>query len=243
MTCPLLCFAIGIVTCAWVERASPSTAYMPEEVEPSQALASFYTPPQLPGESNHYIDMWGETPLRELALAAGLSNNHALLVNSHGKAIHTAHGQEYVFYPRMKELEGSDDQPMFSAADLAAALGLAASEIHNIVLSGCNKESALSAVELRKYFVNATNIVHAPAGQLGYQPMFFQALFNVSTEVHPLYETPRANKRGEIEYTVDYTRRSKSKVLLPYIAELFKPGKAEPYRIQTAGRELLDPMR
>ena len=207
----------------------------------AQDLAQFYTPPQLPEESNHYIDMWGGPALRELALAAGLTNNHALLVNSHGKAMRTARGWEYVWYPRLKQGNETESSLYFSAADLAALLGPAASEIHNIVLSGCNKEKAFSAAALRKYFVNATNIIHAPAGQLGYQPMFFQALFNLSTEIRPLYETSRANKRGEVEYQVDYTPKGKSVLLRPYIAELFEPGKAEPYRIQIAGRELLAP--
>lgn len=205
----------------------------------SQELTRYYTPPQMPGESNHYIDMWGGPALRELALAAGLTNNHALLVNSHGKAVRTSQGWEYVWYPRIKNAD--ETEPAFSAADLAAILGPSAREIHNILLSGCNKEMAFSPAAVRKYFVNATNIVHAPVGQLGYQPMFFQALFNLSTEVRPLYETSSANERGQIEFILDYTPGPNSTLLTPYIAELFELGQKKPFRIQTAGRELLAP--
>lgn len=227
---------IALVTFAWAGQVFSSA--LPQT---SRSVSAYYTPPQLPGESNHYIDMWGETPLRELALTAGLTNNHTLLINSHGKAVRTPRGLEYVYYPRNKGVSGDETNLTFTAADLAQALGPAAGEIHNIILSGCNKEKAFSAASLRQYFVNATNVVHAPAGQLGYQPMFFQALFNISTEIKRLYETPRVNKAGQMEYTVDYTRQPKSTVLRPYIAELFQPGKAQPYRIQTAGRELLVP--
>jgi hypothetical protein len=220
----------------WVERICPGT---PEAPDSRQALAAYYVPPQTPGESNYYIDMWGGTPLRAAALAAGLFNNHALLINSHGKAVLHGSHWEYVYFARSNKVDGRE----FSNADIAAVLGVAAMEIHNIVLSGCNKEDVFSAADLRRYFVNATNIVHAPAGQLGYQPMFFQALFNVSSEVRPLYEVVRENKFGQIEYDVDYTPQPKSTLLSPYIAELFEPGKSTPYRIQIAGRELLGPLQ
>src|SRR5688500_13027756 len=43
-------------------------------------LRRFYTPPQIMGESNHYVDMWDGHGLREIVQSAGLTNNNALFV-------------------------------------------------------------------------------------------------------------------------------------------------------------------
>src|SRR5712671_2358452 len=60
-------------------------------------LRCFYTPPQSSGESNYFIDMQGDEPLRNFALAHGLTNNHALFVLCHGRAIDTPSGSRYGF--------------------------------------------------------------------------------------------------------------------------------------------------
>src|SRR6266571_1305707 len=53
-------------------------------------LRSFYTPPQLAGESNYVIDMQVGEPLCGFVISHGLTNNHGLFVLSHAEALSTA---------------------------------------------------------------------------------------------------------------------------------------------------------
>ena len=90
---------------------------------------------------------------------------------------------------------GFSRQKMGYARDLAAAVGSGnVSNIHNLVLAACNAEGALNTRELRKFFPNATNIVHCVAGELGYQPMFLQAILNYSWTINPVYEWREQNE-------------------------------------------------
>jgi hypothetical protein len=205
-------------------------------------LADFYTPPQVQGESNHYIDLWAGNTLRSLTVSSGLTNNRTLFVNSHGTAINKGFGKRHVLYPHQSLLAPTQTAPLFSARDLAQLLGpTAAGEIHNIVLAACNAEGALSATEFRKYFVNATNVTHCPAGQLGYQAMFLQAFLSPSTHIEPLYEVVRKNSLGAVAYEIENAPSPQATKLSPYVAELFLPDASKPFRTAVAGREILVP--
>src|SRR5262249_55734058 len=95
-------------------------------------LRSFYTPPQNSDESNYFIDMDGRQSLRNFAVSHGLTNNHALFVFMHGKAIETPLGLRYAFYTEEGKREPAG---CYSIHDLARILGRAhASQIHNLVL-------------------------------------------------------------------------------------------------------------
>jgi hypothetical protein len=205
-------------------------------------LRRYYTPPQRPGESNHFFDLWEGQKLREVASISGLSDNHALLINSHGESIPIGGETRYAFCPHRSLLRATQKPPDFSASDLAKVIGPAqAGEIHNILIGGCNSAGNLSSVELRKFFPNATNIIHMAAGQLGYESMFFQVLLSHSEDIKPIYETKRINPGGRSGYYMGPLPECRATKLNPYVAELFKPGANEPFQTRIAGRELLDP--
>lgn len=190
--------------------------------------------PSVKGESNFYLDLWQPPKMRVIAPGSGLTNNHALFINSHGKGIKTKSGRGFVFYPHADIGQGE-----FSIADIAAAVGAEnVAKIHNVVISACDTDSAFDAKQVRKHFPNATNIVHSARGQAGYQEMLFQMLLADSSEVETLYQTRLPD--GDFEMTNKPVPGGKK--MWPYIATLFRPGKAEPYRIQKAGRELLTPV-
>src|SRR5262245_36095853 len=190
-------------------------------------LRKFYTPPQNPRESNHYIDIWDGQKIRQKITAGGLTNNHALFVNCHGKRILTETGPRHAFYPHESLVPTGQKMPYFSIADLARVVGSAqASRIHNILIAGCNAEASFQPAELRKYFVNATNVTYMLGGELGYQPMFLQAALIHSSNIRALYETLRTNELGEVEYHLGDTPAQKATRLSPYVAALFRPGAA-----------------
>src|SRR5439155_22817425 len=121
-------------------------------------LRCFYTPPQAAGESNYFIDMQGEEPLRNFAVAHGLTNNHALFILSHGRAIDTPSGPRYAFFGGKSE-RGDNSGACFSIQDIAGLLGPTnASKIRNLVLASCNRENMLCPDEIRAYFPNVTNL-------------------------------------------------------------------------------------
>jgi hypothetical protein len=62
-------------------------------------LRSFYTPPQVEGESNHYFDLWEPGSLAGFARVQGLTNNRALLIDSHGVSRSAWKGAQYAFRP------------------------------------------------------------------------------------------------------------------------------------------------
>src|SRR5947207_971664 len=80
-----------------------------------KVLQASYTPPQAAGESNYFIDMQAGEPIHSFAATHGLTNNHALLVVSHGMAIQTPAGARYAFYPATgKSYGGAPSGPCFS---------------------------------------------------------------------------------------------------------------------------------
>jgi hypothetical protein len=225
--------------------AAPQPALSPEARGEYGAdlglLKTHYSPPQQRHESNYFIDLWSDQDLRMFALACGMTNNHALFINSHGTGLATAHGIEYVLYPHASLLQPKEKICYYSAADMARLLGADANRIHNLVLASCNTSGAFDARALRKYFVNATNVIHMAAGEPGYQSMFRQVFTSHSSKIKPMYESCVKNKSGELEYILGDCPSPKATRLSPYMAELFRPGEMAAFRTQIAGRELLAP--
>ncbi len=202
-------------------------------------LRRFHVPPRTPEESNHYIDMWQDGSLRRYIRAHGLKNNHALFVLSHGSGFLNKTGLRYAYSPDPFNWP-RPNPPYFSAQDLARVLGPAeCAKIHNLVIAGCNSDNLFSSQELKRYFVNATNIIHAAPGKEPYEFVLCHTLIYQSRDVKFLYDTPHTFKVGNFGERNTFARKSKG--LAPYVAELFRPGETRPFKIQIAGRELLDP--
>ena len=203
-------------------------------------LNRFYTPPIQPGENNHLFDMWAGPKLSLYTRGAGLTNNHALIINSHGVAAVSGHRRRHALCPHESLTATDASAPLYSPKDFARFLGPAVSDqIHNIVLSACDAQALFEPGIWRAAFANVTNIIHVPAGEAGYQPMFLQVLFSHSTEIEPLFEVKRKMRLGTRAYDIQREAARRSKRLPPYIADLYRPGGREPYRKQIAGRELL----
>ena len=193
-------------------------------------------------ESNHYIDLWTPGALPALARVNGLTNNHALFVDSHGKA-GCGSGNGYGFYPQEKLVPAGMRTPYYSPRDLAVILGPGAVQsIHNIVLAGCNEEGRFSSREIRRYFPNATNITHMVAGQLGYKPMYYQAIVHRVEDIRPLYGMNTRTRDGRVETEIINEPASGAKPLGNYVADLYLPGGRSPFRTRPAGRDLLEPL-
>ena len=189
-------------------------------------------------ESSHYVDLWESQNLTALAVAGGLRDTRTLFINAHGKQTKIAKSRRYVLYPH-DALVKDKRTPLFFLEDLAQLLGSTnAARIHNIVLSACNVEGALDLETLRTAFVNVTNIIHAAPGDEGFQPMLFQTLLSESARIETLYEV-RVKSGSDVEYEIRNRPSPGAKKLPPYIASLFEPGNARPFRTQIAGRELL----
>jgi hypothetical protein len=206
-------------------------------------LRRFHVGPQSAFESNHYFDLWSPGALTALARYNGLTNNRALIVDSHGSAGFRWHGRGYGLYPHETLLAHRADAPCFSPADFAQVLGRDdALAIHNIIIAGCNEEGRFRSREWRRHFLNATNITHMMPGRLAYKPMFYQAMVTPSSEIKPLFgREQRAAAR--IESIIEREPSPGAEPLGVYIADLYLPGARKPYRIQRAGRELLEPTR
>jgi hypothetical protein len=202
-------------------------------------LRRYYTPPRASGESNHFFDLWNGTSTPIVARLHGLTNNRALFIDSHGRSDALLPLSCYVYYPHRDLLPQGEKPPCFSAGDLAHVVGDAAREIHNVLVSGCNAEGGFDPRELRKYFLNATNIVHAVAGEDGFKPMFYAAIVNSSSANKPLYATRGAKRNGQVAYHLSERPSPEAKLVQPYLASLFRPGEIDPYQIRVAGRELL----
>jgi len=220
-----------------VPTALDSPALLGEFGACLEDLRRFYSGPENPNESNHYIELWEGRTIRATTQWAGMTNNHTLFINSHGKALQGS--SRHAYYPHSSLLSNSQSTPYYSAKDFATLLRDASTNIHNIILAGCDFDRSFKTSELRQHFVNATNITHSAAGKAGYQPMYLQAILSRSEDIKPLYETPRTNAKGVKEYHIRTTPSLHSTQLTPYIAELFRPGEKVPYKIQKAGCELI----
>lgn len=205
-------------------------------------LKRWHSGPQSEGESNHYLDLWSPGALRKLAEVQGLTNNHALFVDSHSRSGYGWSGTRHGFYPHQSLLGAGNEPPSYSARDFAALLGpTEAAKIHNILLAGCNEDASLRPAEFRKHFINATNITYMMPGKLAYKPMFYQAITEPSSAIRLLYGKTTL-RSGEItKASISVTPSEGAKPLGHFIADLFLPGATKPFRTQRAGRELLDP--
>ena len=207
-------------------------------------LKNFHVGPAVEGESNHYLDMWTPGALPALARTQGLTNNHALFVDSHGRPGFLWHGNGYGFYPKSSLVPQGMEVPNYSAQDLARVLGPeSAARIHNIVLAGCNEDGRLRSREFRRHFVNATNITYMTPGKLAFKPMFYQAITTPSPEIRPLYGKLRKTSSNRTESSISVSPSAGAETLGAYIADLYLPGARKPFRTQPAGRELLEPVR
>ncbi len=205
-------------------------------------LQSFHQAPQTNAESNHFFDLWESGGLSGFAKFHGLTNNRALIIDSHGTDLFTWGGTQYVFRPNTRVLPSGAELPSYSVRDFAQVMGpAAAANIHNVVIAGCNQRGAFKASEVRRYFVNATNVTYMAAGNLAYKPCFFQALNRHSLNIEPLYGRPSLTTNGATRMEISRVASPGAVLLGNYVAELFVPGARHPYRVQRAGRELLEP--
>ena len=196
-------------------------------------LKSFLHGPTLPGESNYFIDMWDSDELHHYAREHGLTNNHGLFVISHAETLQTEQGPRFAYFPDRHHWP-RPKKPHYSARDLARVLGPAkAATIHNLVIAGCDVENSFSIGELRHCFPNATNITHSMPGNNAHEQLFRHALSLSSKDIKTLYELPDQFVVG------NFSNKWQRKKIRPYVAELFRRGETGPYKIQTAGREVL----
>ncbi len=192
-----------------------------------RVLRRSFTRPQLPGESNYYVDLMNQS-LRSFALAQGLTNNRTLFVLSHGKALPRGILDRYALYATATVPAVG----YYSPRDLAQLLGEKANEVHNLVLAGCNVEGAFMSREFKRYFPNATNITHALPNTDATVDTFQNILSHSSSEI-------RLGLPGSLGPFFGENPRGANG---PYIAELYRPGDGKPYKKQPAGRELLAPL-
>jgi hypothetical protein len=206
-------------------------------------LRRCWTPPGNAGESNHYLDLWSPNSLPILARVNGLTNNRALFIDSHGgQAELQSHGDAYSFHPRASILVPGEKMSYYSLSDVAAILGSENSvEIHNVVLAGCNEAGRFRSQDVRRFFVNATNITYMTPGELAFKPMFYQAIVLPSSEIKPLYGKIKRTTRGRTECAFTEGPKRGARPLGVYLADLYVPGAQNPYRTLKAGRERLDP--
>lgn len=225
----------------WV-RARPGQTERGDYGGDMALLRRSYTGPGNSGESNCYFDLWSPGALPIFTRVNGLTNNRALLVDSHGKAGCSGRGDGYGFYPNAALVPSGQPTPVYSARDLAKVMGPdQAGRIHNIVLAGCNEEGRFRSEELRQYFPNATNIVYMTPGELAYKPMFYQAILYPSEEIRTLFGKPRRAKGGGTECEIVVKAAEGTQALGHYVADLYQPGGTAPYCTVRAGRELLQP--
>jgi hypothetical protein len=203
-------------------------------------LRGFCTWPEK-GESNFFFDLWEPGNLATFARVHGLTNNHALLIDSHGAEHLSWKGVQFVFQPKVSAVSGGANPPIYSVRDVARVLGRSAADVHNIVVAGCNEGGAIEAAAFRRYFVNVTNVIHMTAGERSYKPQFYQMLIQHSTELEPLFEKLVSMDGREVRSEILRAPVEGSKRLGWYVANLFRPGESKPFRRQRAGRELLDP--
>jgi hypothetical protein len=241
----MLCLLWAETTTSGNERPLAAPRCKPERGEfggDLHFLRRYYSPPRAEGESNHYFDLWNGTTLPVLAKTHGLTNNRTLFIDSHGCGDKVLSRNRYAYYPHRTLLAQNQTLPYYSARDLALVLGQSVSEIHNIFVGGCNTEGNFDPLELRKYFTNATNIVHAAEGQDSFRSMFFAAIVNPSSANRPLYAIPGKTRDGHPAFHLQEKWTATAIKADPYVACLFRQGEAQPFRIQVAGRELLEPL-
>jgi hypothetical protein len=203
-------------------------------------LRSFCTLPR-DGESNFFLDLWEPGNLASFARLQGLTNNHALMIDSHSTEHLSWKGRQFVFRPGTAAMTAGAPASLYSIRDVARILGPSATEIHNIVIAGCNEAGVLDPAVFRRYFVNATNVTYMAAGQRSYKPQFYQMLTQHSEDQEQLYERVISREGQRVCSEICRSPVEGSRPLGWYVADLFRPGEVKPFQRQRAGRELLDP--
>lgn len=200
-------------------------------------LKASYSPPRSAQESNHFIDLIDGISVQEMARARNLTNNNALFVFSHGKAVETPAGRRYAFQPSRKGEQPARNAASFSPSDLARIIGREnARRIHNLILAGCNTENLFYPQEVRLYFPAVTNIIHAAPDTDAYEDTFRHVLTLHSSEIKAAYRNPEAHGIVRLGNPADDIMKRR---LVPYMARLYLPDARKPYSVQVAGRELL----
>lgn len=162
------------------------------------------------GPSDYYIDLWGSDDTLNAIKENGLTNKHALYVDSHGIDSFSY----FVIRPDDSILNGKT-APWFRVKDIAKVLGTNTTNIHNVYFAACNVGGAFDSLEVKKFFPNATNIVHVPRRWKGNDEFFVQAITGFPKDI------PNGNCR-------------------PLWAELYLPNSSKPYRTVIANRSLLN---
>lgn len=198
--------------------------------------------PSRPGENNYYVDLISPGLLPRVARRLGLTNNHALMVDAHGRSVASKSGRRYGLFPAASWGTGEPVSASgYSARDLAEVLGPeGARGIHNLVIASCNEDGELRLETFRRWFPQATNIIHIPAGQAAFRPMLLQTLSRHSLDLQPLYAQLRPGEGKGLHEIL--TRAAPGAIPLGFFeAELYRPGCQQPFRKVRAGRELLQP--
>jgi hypothetical protein len=237
---PLILAVIGLLVqgCAGPSRSGSRYSRSGEYGGDLDYLRRAYLPPAKRGESNHLIELSqfrGDGTWKEFLAMHGLTNNHALIIASHGRAI--AHGLRSRYVYSVDKGDFAARSLEYSAKDLATVLGPAAKQIDNIIIAGCNTEGAFNPEELRRWFVNATNVTYAPPQKLASETAFKNALIYRSRDIKFLFAMPDGFKVGRF----DNSPVEKATSPTPYIASLYLPHAKKPFRTEIAGRELLRP--
>jgi hypothetical protein len=237
---PMLALLLTKTSVVGTPYAVPSTATDKGEFGGElTALTRYHTPPAGPSESNHFIDMWSGGKMRDFARGHGLTNNRALFVISHARALRVKGKQRYALYPGESRITRGAKTAYYSPQDIARVLGgEKIKQIDNLVVSGCNSENVFSREEWRACFPNATNIIHAAPGKDGYDILLRHALIYRSSEIKWLYEMPDSFTIGRFDE--EWSRSKRRPRLNLYLASLYEPNGAVPFAVQIAGRELLE---
>ena len=247
----LLAVSAGLISRVWLDSGpmpQPAAARS-SKPEPAQRapdlgfLRRCWTAPRHTNESNHYFDLWSEGALPVLGKVNRLTNNNALLIDSHGKAVGKRAGLEsgFVLYPHQSLAPLSEYGSLYTAKDFADVLGVEqAARIHNILIAACNEQGKFRSQEWRRSFVNATNIVYMTPGKLAYKPMFYQAIVLPSSEIKQLYGRTRPGSSGRVDCQTSDAPFPGATPLGCYVADLYLPEAPNPFRTVKAGRELLE---
>lgn len=164
------------------------------------------------GSSDYFVDLWGDDDIMQTIKDSGLTNKHALYVDSHGLRTLTdfvIRPDERVFKPMLKY------PPWYKIKDIAMVLGVETNNVHNVYFSACNSKDGFRAADVRKVFPNATNICHVPSGYKGNTKFFVEAI-------------------------TGYPKDDPKRICRPLWANLYLPNAKTPYKVIIANRSLLE---
>jgi len=168
------------------------------------------------GPTDFYVNMWTDDSVGQTIKTMGLTNLHALYIDSHGGA--GAGGFGYTIFPHESRTKKF---LRYSIGDVAKILGNDATNIHNFYLGACNVEGNFVPSFIFKHFPNVTNITYVKNAKA------FNATF-----IPAIICTNNSSK---------ITKNEDGESMKPLISELYVKGKKKPYLTKIAGRETLHP--